>query len=135
MPKGAKLLFKLAGIIGLLLIIAMLIVPAPKKSDTERDYRAMSSRALQAYFETAAARAGAGVPNIDESLIHFEKHDMKNGLIVTRNSFVLAGNDKITHNYTMQFRKKTGELTQINIDGKQVFYRPELQTAALEDKK
>lgn len=109
-------------------------VSVQKNKQAKINYRTQSSRVLAKYYDVLAKKAGMGVPDIDESIMNFEERDIASGLRMTKNTFTLAGNDKITHNYTMMFRKKTGEITRIQIDGKQVFYNEALQTQAMEDK-
>lgn len=104
-------------------------------SSNKPDYKAMSSKALTSYYETMASQAGVGVPVIDEGMADYaEWESMKNKLMVTKNTYTLAGIDKIKHSYTMTWRMKTGELVKLVIDGETVMINEDLMWKAADDK-
>lgn len=133
MGKITKILFKLTGVL-LVIVIGLLVFGSPnKKAKNEINYRTMSSRALNSYYEGVAKKAGVGIPDVDESVMYFEEYDTKKGLQVTKNVFKLAGNENIQHKYTMTWRQKTGELIQLVIDGNVVFHDEKGKLAADND--
>lgn len=133
MKKAIKIIF---GFVGILLIMTVgLLIFSPDKPKNDANYRTMSSRALTSYYQTLSQKAGVGVPDIDESAVYFEEYDTEKGLKVTKNTFTLAGNDKIQHKYTMTWRQKTGELIQLIVDGKVVFNDDKMRIEATKDNK
>ena len=48
---------------------------------------------------------------------HSEEYH-KDGIVITKNSYYLAGNENITHKFTMEFKEGDTQLIFLMIDGK-----------------
>ena len=91
---------------------------APKEEKApEIDYRTLSNRYLEAVYNDIANQAGIGVPDIDTFITHYEEYH-KDGIVITKNSYYLAGNENITHKFTMEFKEGDTQLIFLMIDGK-----------------
>lgn len=83
----------------------------------EIDYRTLSNKYLEAVYTDIANQAGIGVPDIDTFITHYEEYH-KEGIVITKNSYYLAGNENITHKFTMEFKEGDTQLIFLMIDGK-----------------
>lgn len=99
------------------------------------DYKAKSNKVLTSYYQDAATKAGVGVPVIDEGIADYDQWEsVKGKLMVTKNTYTLAGVKGIKHDYVMTWRMKTGELVKVVIDGKKIMYNEDLMWKAMDDK-
>lgn len=127
----AKKFFKIALGLSFVVVVALLAIGSPKKDAQstppaevkqeekapEIDYRTLSNRYLEAAYTDMAAKAGTGVPDIDTFITHYEEYH-KDGIVITKNSYYLAGNENITHKFTMEFKEGDTQLIFLMIDGK-----------------